>query len=82
MTRDEVNTKVVDTVSRLLEKDATDVNSASNLVELGASSLDIVEIKSELENAFDLDEVSENELAQTATVGGVVDLIAKKLGLS
>lgn len=48
--------------------------------DLGANSLDIVELTMAIEEAFDLPELEEDELKDLVTVGDVARSIAQKIG--
>lgn len=49
--------------------------------DLGADSLDIVELSMALEEEFDIDEMEEEELAAIKTVGDLVNYLQRKLDL-
>ena len=49
--------------------------------DLGADSLDIVELSMALEEEFDVEEMAEEELAAIQTVGDLVHYLQKKLDL-
>ena len=56
------------------------VQAESRFVEdLGASSIDYVELMMGIEDEFDLDEISDDEAKDIATVQHLVDYIATKL---
>lgn len=44
--------------------------------DLGIDSLDVVELVMELESAFDMDEIPEEELKKLHTVGDLVDYVS------
>lgn len=48
--------------------------------ELGADSLDIVELTMSIEEEFVLPEVSEEELQKIVTVGDLIDFVIKVVG--
>lgn len=48
--------------------------------DLGADSLDIVELTMALEEAFDIPEMQEDELKDLVTVGDVVKYVSQKIG--
>lgn len=77
---EEVPAKLVDILSTQLFVGEDEVTFDSRLREdLGADSLDVVEVAMDLEQAFDIaiDEADE-ELLDTATVRQVVDLLKRK----
>ena len=47
--------------------------------DLGADSLDIVELTMSIEEEFDVGEIEEGDLENIRTVGSVVDMISAKL---
>ena len=47
--------------------------------DLGADSLDIVELTMSIEEEFDVGEIEEGDLESIRTVGSVVDMISAKL---
>ena len=47
--------------------------------DLGADSVDLVELVMELEEEFDIGEIPEEELAQMKTVGDVVRYVGKNV---
>jgi acyl carrier protein len=47
--------------------------------DLGADSVDLVELEMAMEDEFGLDQISEEELAQLVTVGDCVKYLAGKL---
>ncbi|MEG2000440.1 MAG: acyl carrier protein [Evtepia sp.] len=49
--------------------------------DLGVDSLDIVELSMALEEEFDIDEMSEEDLATIITMADLVDYLQKKLDI-
>jgi acyl carrier protein len=49
--------------------------------DLGVDSLDVVELTMAMEEEFNLDEMSEEDLAQVVTVGDLVRYLQQKLDL-
>jgi len=49
--------------------------------DLGVDSLDIVELSMALEEEFDVEEMTEEDLAQIVTVGDLVRYLQKKLDI-
>ena len=79
MDRDEAFKKFTDNAVEVLAVDASKVTpDASFADDLGADSLDLVELVMALEETFDIT-VDESELDGIATVGQAYDLIAAKL---
>ena len=79
MDRDEAFKKFTDNAVEVLAVDRTKVTpDASFSDDLGADSLDLVELVMALEETFDI-EVGEDELKDISTVGQAFDLIYAKL---
>ncbi len=71
--------KIKDIVAEQLGKDAQDITMDSTFVEdLGADSLDVVELVMALEDEFDI-EIDEDEAGNISTVGDVVDYIKARI---
>lgn len=67
-------------VDKLPSVHAEQVRAESRFVEdLGASSIDVVELMMGIEDSFDLDEISEEEAERISTVQDVVDYIRSVL---
>lgn len=49
--------------------------------DLGVDSLDVVELTMAMEEEFNLEEISEEDLAQVVTVGDLVNFIQQKLDM-
>lgn len=79
MDRNEAFEKFKENAVEVLAVDASKVTpSASFADDLGADSLDLVELVMALEETFDI-EVGEDELKEIKTVGEAFDLIYAKL---
>jgi len=64
-----------------LKVDAGDVGPEKDIVrDLGADSLDQVELVMELEEQFGVDEIPEEEAAKLKTVGDVIRYVKEKTG--
>ena len=75
MDRDEVINKVTDIVCEMLGKEASEVKLESSFVDdLGADSLDTVELVMALEEEFDL-EIADEEAEKISTVQEAIDYI-------
>lgn len=58
--------------------DASTLNMDTSFVEdLGADSLDVVELMMSIEEAFDIDEISEEEAVNIQTIGDLVRRIGE-----
>ncbi len=73
MTRDEVAKKVEDIIIDKLNVDASEVEDEANFtLDLGADSLDTVELIMEFEKEFDI-KIEDDEAQKIQTVGDAVD---------
>lgn len=59
--------------------DAESITSDTTFEELGADSLDIVELSMEVEEAFGLESMDEDDLSGIAVVGDLVNYLKSKL---
>lgn len=81
MDRTEVYAKVLDIVDRQFPDRKDVLNEETDLVkDLGADSLDAVEVVMEIEDIFDM-QVSDQEAQEIKTVRHIVDLIMMKMDL-
>jgi len=82
MTKDEITKKVAEIIVKKLGVTEAEVKSDASYVEdLGADSLDQVELVMEFEDAFGLGEkIPEEEAAKLTTVGSTIDYLVTKLG--
>ncbi len=79
MDRNEMQKKVVDIIANQLGVDKEMVTAEANVVDdLGADSLDVVELVMALEEAFDL-EIPDEEAEKIRTVKDILDYLAKML---
>ena len=70
-----VEDKVVEIVARQLDVDKDKVKPETNFVsDLGADSLDIVELVMEFEEAFDVT-IHDEDAEKIKTVGGAIDYV-------
>ena len=75
MTRDEVAKKVEDIIVDKLNVDASEVKDEANFtLDLGADSLDTVELIMEFEKEFDI-KIEDDEAQKIQTVGDAVDYV-------
>ena len=72
------------TVSKLLSEqfgiETKDITEDTSLEDLGADSVDIVELSMAMEEEFGIDEMSEDDLANIHTVGDLVNYITNARG--
>lgn len=72
--------KVIEILAEKLDKDAVEITAESKIKEdLGADSLDMVEIVMDIEDAFDIT-VDDGDAASIITVQDVVDYVIKVQG--
>jgi acyl carrier protein len=75
---DQIEEKVKAIIARMLVVDISEVVPGASLDDLGADSLDIVEIILELEEAFDIYEISDEEVGKINTVRDFIECITKR----
>lgn len=78
---DEIYTKLMELLSKQVKKRTFDINSLTpetNLDVLGLDSLDKAELIINIEDEFNLPEVSQDEMLEIKTVKDVKDLIERK----
>jgi acyl carrier protein len=78
MDRNEALTKFTDDTVEVLAVEPAKVTMTASFEDLGADSLDLVELVMALEETFDI-EVAEDELKEIRTVGEAFELIYAKL---
>ena len=74
----DTRTRVVDVICGVIGCDPAEVKDTSSLIDLGADSLDVVEVAIGLEEAFSLEEVGDNEMTGDSTCGQLVKLAEAK----
>ncbi len=60
--------------------DEEDVNEDTGFEDLGADSVDLMELSMNLEEEFGIDEMGEEDIASIHTVGDLVNYLRGKLG--
>lgn len=82
MSREEIEKKVKEIIVKKLGVTDAEVTPAASYVEdLGADSLDQVELVMEFEDSFSLGEkIPEEEAAKLTTVGSTIEYLVNKLG--
>ena len=74
---------IFETVAKLLSEqfgmEPADITEATSFEDLGADSVDIVELSMALEEEFDIEEMGEEDLNTILTVGDLVNYLRNKL---
>ena len=78
ITREEIKQKVVLVIKKHLSADEKSIEGASSFEDIGADSLDMVEIIMSLEEKFNI-EISDGDAEKITSVDQVVDLIYNKV---
>ena len=80
MTMDEIFKTMQDLIAEQFAIDTDEIGKDSSFVDdLGADSVDLVELVMAMEEEFDMGEANEDELAGLKTVGDAVNFVASKL---
>ena len=80
MTPEEIFSTLQTLIAEQFAIDADEITMASSFTDdLGADSVDLVELVMAMEEEFDLDEIQEDDLAQFKTVGDCVKFLSGKL---
>lgn len=78
---DNIEQKVIDIISEKLKVDRDEVTPDKSFTrDLGADSLDTVELVMEFEENFGIDEIPEEEAEKIKTVGDAIEYIKAKKG--
>ena len=78
MSDEEINDRVTNIISNQLDVEKDKVKLETNFInDLGADSLDIVELVMELEEEFDMS-IPDEDAEKIRTVGGAVDYIKQQ----
>ena len=72
--------RLVDLLSEQFSVDKETITEDTSFEDLGADSVDIVELSMALEEEFGIEEMSEEDSASIATVGDLMGYIKGKLG--
>ena len=81
MTMEEIFKTMQDLIAEQFAIDADEISMDSSFVDdLGADSVDLVELGMAMEEEFDIGEIDEEELAGLKTVGDCVRYLNSKLG--
>ena len=81
MTTEEIFKTMQDLIAEQFALDAEEITMDSSFVDdLGADSVDLVELVMAMEEEFDIGEIDEEDLAALKTVGDCVRYLSSKLG--
>ena len=81
MTMEEIFKTMQDLIAEQFAIDADEISMDSSFVDdLGAGSVDLVELVMAMEEEFDIGEIDEEDLAGLKTVGDCVRYLNSKLG--
>ena len=81
MTMKEIFKTMQDLIAEQFAIDADEISMESSFVDdLGADSVDLVELVMAMEEEFDIGEIDEEDLAALKTVGDCVRYLSSKLG--
>ena len=81
MTMEEIFKTMQDLIAEQFAIDADEISMDSSFVDdLGADSVDLVELVMAMEEEFDIGEIDEEDLAGPKTVGDCVRYLNSKLG--
>ena len=81
MTMEEIFKTMQDLIAEQVAIDTDEISMESSFVDdLGADSVDLVELVMAMEEEFDIGEIDEEDLAALKTVGDCVRYLSSKLG--
>lgn len=81
MTMEEIFKTMQDLIAEQFAIDADEISMESSFVDdLGADSVDLIELVMAMEEEFDIGEIDEEDLASLKTVGDCVRYLNGKLG--
>ena len=72
--------KVADLLADQFGMDPDQINEDTGFEDLGADSVDLVELSMSLEEEFGIEEMSEEDISSIHTVGDLVNYLRSKLG--
>ncbi|MBR3562071.1 MAG: acyl carrier protein [Oscillospiraceae bacterium] len=80
MTPEEIFSKLQELIAEQFALDEDEITMGSSFTDdLGADSVDLVELVMAMEEEFELDEIEEDDLAQLKTVGDCVKYLSSKI---
>ena len=80
MTAEEIFKTMQGLIAEQFAIDEDEVTMTSSFEDLGADSVDLVELVMAMEEEFEIEEIPEEELLTLKTVGDCVRYLAEKLG--
>lgn len=80
MTSEEIFKTMQGLIAEQFAIDADEVTMTSSFEDLGADSVDLVELVMAMEEEFEIEEIPEEELLTLKTVGDCVRYLTEKLG--
>ncbi len=80
MTSEEIFKTMQGLIAEQFAIDEDEVTMTSSFEDLGADSVDLVELVMAMEEEFEIEEIPEEELLTLKTVGDCVRYLAEKLG--
>lgn len=72
--------RLVQLLAEQFNMDPKDITEETGFEDLGADSVDLVELSMNLEEEFDIGEMSEEDIASIHNVGDLVNYLRGKLG--
>ena len=72
--------KIVKLLSEQFGMEPDEITEETTFEDLGADSVDLVELSMSLEDEFDIDEMGEEDIASIHNVGDLVNYLQGKLG--
>ena len=72
--------RIVELLAEQFSLDEDEINEDTTLEDLGADSVDLVELSMNLEEEFGIDEMGEEDIASIHNVGDLVNYLRGKLG--
>ena len=72
--------KIVKLLSEQFGMEPDEITEETTFEDLGADSVDLVELSMNLEEEFDIDEMGEEDIASIHNVGDLVNYLQGKLG--
>lgn len=80
MSTEELFGKLQNLIAEQFALNPEDITMGSSFTDdLGADSVDLVELVMAMEDEFELDEIQEDDLAQLKTVGDCVQFLSKRI---